>query len=144
MTRHSNVTMISRSQSRSTRHQTSTSVMVSKISRSRTTQAFKHNHKTFICNALKVRKPMHIHLGMCIEIKPHHTTNQMNRRIYWIKLLHEGLQQIYENRKTLSEIINRLWTNACSKRTLNSADQLQSVEFYVFWLQMISHFGILF
>ena len=60
MTRNNNVTMSSRSQSRSTRHQRSTSAIVSKISRGRTTQALKHNHTKFVCNALWVWKPMHI------------------------------------------------------------------------------------
>ena len=65
MTRNNNVTMSSRSQSRSTRHQRSTSAIVSKISRGRTTQALKHDHTQFVCNALRVWKPMQIHQGRC-------------------------------------------------------------------------------
>ena len=69
MTRNNNVTMSSRSQSRSTRHQRSTSAIVSKISRGRTTQALKHDHTQFVCNALREWKPMQIHQGRCNVIK---------------------------------------------------------------------------
>ena len=69
MTRNNNVTMSSRSQSRPTRHQRSTSAIVSKISRGRTTQALKHDHTQFVCNALRVWKPMQIHQGRCNVIK---------------------------------------------------------------------------
>ena len=65
MTGNNNVTMSSRSQSRSTRHQRSTSAIVSKISRGRITQSLKHNHTQFVCNALRVWKPMRIHQGRC-------------------------------------------------------------------------------
>ena len=80
MTRNSNVTMSSRSQNRSTRHQKSTSAILSKISRGRTTQALKHNHTKFVCNALWVRKPMQIHQGGCNVIRSLQAKNQTSSR----------------------------------------------------------------
>ena len=69
MTRNNNVTMSSRSQSRSTRHQRSTKAIVGKISRVRTTQALEHDHTQFVCNALRVWKPMVLQiLKNCAEI----------------------------------------------------------------------------
>ena len=81
MTRNNNVTMSSRSQSRSTRHQRSTSAIVSKISRGRTTQALKHDHTQFVCNALQVWKPMQIHQGRCNVIKALQAKDQTSSRI---------------------------------------------------------------
>ena len=78
---YNNVTMSSRSQSRSTRHQRSTSAIVSKISRGRTTQALKHDHTQFVCNALWVWKPMQIHQGRCNVIKALQAKNQTSSRI---------------------------------------------------------------
>ena len=81
MTRNNNVTMSSRSQSRSTRHQRSTSTIVSKISRGRTTQALKHDHTQFVCDALRVWKPMQIHQGRCNAVKALQAKNQTSSRI---------------------------------------------------------------
>ena len=83
MTRNNNVTMSSRSQSRSTRHQGSTSAIVSKISRCRTTQALKHDHTQFVCNALRVWKPMQINQGRCNVIKALQAKNQTSSRIQY-------------------------------------------------------------
>ena len=80
MTGYNNVAMSSRSQSRSTRHQRSTSAIVSKISRGRTTQALKHDHTQFVCNALWVWKPMQIHQGRCNVIKALQAKNQTSSR----------------------------------------------------------------
>ena len=52
MTVNNHATSSSRLQCRSTRHQRSARAIVSKISRSRTTQTFKHNHTQFVCNRL--------------------------------------------------------------------------------------------
>ena len=82
MTRNNNVTMSSRSQSRSTRHQRSTSAIVSKISRGRTTQALKHDNTQLVCNALRVWKPMQIHQGRCNVIKALQAKDQTSSRIH--------------------------------------------------------------
>ena len=81
ITGNNNVTMSTKSQSRSTRHQRSTSAIVSKISRGRTTQALKHNHTKFVCNALWVWKPLQIHRGGWNLIKSLQAKNQTSSRI---------------------------------------------------------------
>ena len=81
MTGNNNVTMSSRSQSRSTRHQRSTTAIASEISRNRTTQALEHNHTQFVCNALRVWKPMQIHQGRSNVIKAPQAKNQTSSRI---------------------------------------------------------------
>ena len=81
MTRNNNVTMSSRSQSWSTRHRRSTNAIVSKMSRDRTTQALDYDHTQFVCNALRVWKPMQIHQGRCNVIKALQAKNQTSSRI---------------------------------------------------------------
>ena len=104
MTGNINVTMSSRSQSRSIRYQSSTIAIVSKISRGRTTQAHKHNH-THVCYAMWVLKPMQIHQGRCNVIKALQTKNQTSRRIQhvlWLldKRLEANAQEQYYSNPT--------------------------------------------
>ena len=77
MTGNNDVTMSSRSQSRSTRHQRSTSAIVSKISRDRTMQAFKHNHTQFVCNALGM------HLRTLQRSHPAIVAPYIGRTLHW-------------------------------------------------------------
>ena len=56
-------------------------ILVSKISRGRTTQALKHDHTQYVCNALRVWKPMQILQGMCNVIKTLQAKNQPSSRI---------------------------------------------------------------
>ena len=96
------VTMSIRSQSRSTRHQRSTSAIVSKISRCRTTQALKHDHTQFVCNALRVWKPMQIHQGRCNAIIALQAKNQTSRRIqHRLYLLDKRPRQTHKNTITV-------------------------------------------
>ena len=102
MTRNNNVTMSSRSQSRSTSHQRSTSAKVSKISRGRTTQALKHNHTKFVCNALWVWKAMQIHQGRCNVIRSLQAKNQTSSRIqHGLQLLDKRPRQTRKNTVTV-------------------------------------------
>ena len=84
MTRNNNVTMSSRSQIGSTKHQRSTSAIVGKISRGRTTEAVKHNHAQLIIMMLEGHSredsnasPFHNLLTIYIQKKeycnPNHT-----------------------------------------------------------------------
>ena len=75
----------SRSQNRLTRHQRSTSAIVGKICRGRNTQALKHDHTQFVCNALWVWKPMQIHQGRCNVIKALQAKNQTSSRIHFFR-----------------------------------------------------------
>ena len=57
-------------------------LIVSKISRDRTTQALEHNHTQFVCNALWVWEPMQIHQSGCNVIKSLQAKNQTGSRTW--------------------------------------------------------------
>ena len=105
MTGNNNFTMSSISQSRSTRHQRSTSAIACKRSRGRTTQAHKNNHAQFDCYALWIWKPMQIHQSRCSVIKALQAKNLTSIRIqHWRQLLNKRSMQTRKNTITVTQL----------------------------------------